>query len=388
MKIALLSDCYPPRLGGIETQVRDLGRHLTEAGHEVHVFTATPARPAERGRIASSEHGVCVHRHTLGLPFDLPVNPLLPGQVRAELADCEVAHVHMGVISPVATSLAELALDLGMPTAITWHCVLGRAASSAHRRRGRIARWQRRGAALSAVSRLAATRVEHAGAEGPVAVLPNGIDVARWRAGAGGGAGAGVGTDDVGPATAEAAAPDSGRVPILSALRFAPRKRVRPLLGMLRQVEAVAPGRVAATAYGDGPLLGLARALTRGQRDWLDLPGRVPRGRLVTAYAGDGIYLAPARMEAFGIAALEARTAGLPVVALRDSGVADFITDGVHGLLAEDDAGLVAALGNLVADPVLRHRIRDHNRTTPPRQAWPAVLGQVLAEYRRAGARP
>ena len=41
MRVALLSDCYPPRLGGIETQVRDLGRQLLAAGHEVHVYTAT-----------------------------------------------------------------------------------------------------------------------------------------------------------------------------------------------------------------------------------------------------------------------------------------------------------------------------------------------------------
>ena len=39
VKVALLTDCYLPRLGGIEVQMHDLGRHLVAAGHEVHAFT-------------------------------------------------------------------------------------------------------------------------------------------------------------------------------------------------------------------------------------------------------------------------------------------------------------------------------------------------------------
>ena len=49
MKIVHLSDCYLPRLGGIEMQVRDLARRQTAAGHEVHVITTTPSGPRSRG---------------------------------------------------------------------------------------------------------------------------------------------------------------------------------------------------------------------------------------------------------------------------------------------------------------------------------------------------
>ena len=41
LKIALISDCYVPRLGGIEMQVHDLARQLQRAGHEVVVITTT-----------------------------------------------------------------------------------------------------------------------------------------------------------------------------------------------------------------------------------------------------------------------------------------------------------------------------------------------------------
>jgi len=39
MRVLIVSDCYAPRLGGIETQVRDLARNLRLAGHEPAVVT-------------------------------------------------------------------------------------------------------------------------------------------------------------------------------------------------------------------------------------------------------------------------------------------------------------------------------------------------------------
>ena len=49
---------------------------------------------------------------------------------------------------------------------------------------------------------------------------------------------------------------------------------------------------------------------------------------------GLGAHVSLATMESFGIAALEARAAGLPVVALRRGGVREFVEDGVDGLCA------------------------------------------------------
>ena len=45
MRVALISDCYLPRLGGIEVQVHDLALQLQSAGHEVTVITATDGGP-------------------------------------------------------------------------------------------------------------------------------------------------------------------------------------------------------------------------------------------------------------------------------------------------------------------------------------------------------
>jgi glycosyltransferase involved in cell wall biosynthesis len=119
--------------------------------------------------------------------------------------------------------------------------------------------------------------------------------------------------------------------------------------------------------------------------DWVTMPGRVTRDQLRERYWDSDIYLTPARLEAFGIAALEARTAGLPVVARRDTGVGDFVVDGVNGVLGDDDDALAHGLARLLTHPELLHRIADTNRTVGPAQDWPSVAALAEDEYRRAG---
>ena len=61
-------------------------------------------------------------------------------------------------------------------------------------------------------------------------------------------------------------------------------------------------------------------------------------------------------------AILEAMASGLPVVALPVPGVLDLVTDGVEGIIANDVAGLSAALERLRADEALRRRMGEAAR--------------------------
>jgi glycosyltransferase involved in cell wall biosynthesis len=61
----------------------------------------------------------------------------------------------------------------------------------------------------------------------------------------------------------------------------------------------------------------------------------------------------PSRFESFGLVYVEAMAAGLPVVALADSGAEEVVTAGVTGFLCPPDPeGLAAAILALAADPV------------------------------------
>ena len=58
------------------------------------------------------------------------MNPFAPREVRRRLAAgrFDVAHAHLGVVSPFATDLVPVALDAGLPVTATFHCVIGRSA--------------------------------------------------------------------------------------------------------------------------------------------------------------------------------------------------------------------------------------------------------------------
>jgi len=373
VKVAMLTDCYPPRLGGIESQVRDLSRQLVLAGHEVEVFTATTGPNGERGgHTSTGDDGVTVHRLAIPLPGGVPVNPFAPREVRRRLdaGYFDVAHAHLGVVSPFATDLVPVALDAGLPVTATFHCVIGRSAG-VFRALGHLSRWAGRGVALNAVSTMAAARVSGAARGAVVEVVPNGVDAAWWR-----------------PATDLAEPGTRHPVHVVSAMRLVTRKRPLAALGVLRGARAILDPAVPlrATIVGEGPQRRLMERYlrTRGL-DWVDLPGRVDKEELRRLHQGADVYLTAARLEAFGIAPLEARAAGVPVVAPRGTGVDDFVEDGVDGLLADSDVALAAALARLAGDDALRARMRAHLLATPPAQDWSGVLAATLAEYQRAG---
>jgi glycogen(starch) synthase len=377
VKVALLSDCYPPRVGGIERQVHDLAHHLTAAGHTVEVFTATAGPRGERGGAVVDEDGVRVHRMALHLPGGVPVNPLAPGEVRRRLdaGGFDVAHAHLGVVSPFATDLTRVALDSGLPVVATFHCVIDRS-GPVFRALGHLRRWAERGVVMNAVSSMAAARVSAAAGDAPVAVVGNGIDAAWWREGL-----------DASPAARDGAGDHP--VHVTTVMRLVSRKRPLSLLRVLRGARDMLDPEVPlrATIAGGGPQLTvMQRYLAHHGMWWVDLPGRLDREQVRRMHQGADLYLSTARLEAFGIAALEAHTAGLPVVAPRGTGIEDFVTSGVDGLLEPSDVAVARGVARLAADTAERERMRAHLRSTPPRQDWPSVLRATVGEYRRAGA--
>jgi glycosyltransferase involved in cell wall biosynthesis len=69
-------------------------------------------------------------------------------------------------------------------------------------------------------------------------------------------------------------------------------------------------------------------------------------------------FALPSRSEGFGLAALEAMAAGLPVVATRVGGLPELIRDGVDGCLVDPSAeAIAAALGALLSDARRRREI-------------------------------
>ena len=365
-----MSDCYLPTMGGIEVQTHDLARHLLDAGHEVVVVTTAPGGDELDGvrirRIPMPSTNVRLPM----APFAVPLAPSTFRRVAAVLDEeaPDVVHFHGGVGSPLAFIGASNTQQCGIPSVITTHC-LWSWATPAFRLVDHRYHWTRWPVVLSAVSREAAAPVQRiAGPDVDVAILPNGIDRRQWQ----------VEPDERDPDV----------FTVVSVMRLAPRKRPLHLLRILRRVHESLGGhpRLRAHVVGEGPeRRSMERYLAAHHlEDVVTLTGRLDHDRIRDLYRSADAFLAPANLESFGIAALEARCAGVPVVAKQRTGVREFVQHGREGLLATTDADLARQLLRLARDPELAAQIAKHNHDTAPDMVWDEVVARHEAVYRRA----
>lgn len=366
MRIAHISDCYLPRTGGIETQVRGLARAQAARGDEPRIITATPGA-VRSGRDVID--GLAVDRLTVSLPGDLPVHPRTRAGVRAllEAEPANVAHVHVGATSPFAWGALRAVAELELPTVVTVHSAWGPLSRGGYRAARSLL--VRPHIVVSAVSGMAASFVSEA-LDTPVAVLPNALDPGPWRR-----------TTPV--------VRSEGILRLVTVSRLAPRKRVGPLLKAIARAQVlVGPAmRIEATVIGDGPQRTLAERTARRLGIDVAFTGRLDAAGIREVFARSDVFVQASVRESFGIAALEARAAGLPVIARAQAGTAEFIRVGREGLLAIDDSSLASSIALLATEPALGQRIAAHNVDVPIEQTWEIVCSRAAALYADAGAR-
>jgi glycosyltransferase involved in cell wall biosynthesis len=303
------------------------------------------------------------------LPFNIPYTRrtfrLVSDLLEEEQID--VAHFNGGIVSPVAMIGAHDAQRRGIPSVITVHC-LWSYATPLFRLLDRIWRWRDWPVVLSAVSDVAARPLQKIARSREVLVLPNGIDNDAWV---------------VTPKPR-----DPSVVTIVSVMRLAPRKRPMHLLKMMRRLRERVPAGlgVKLRIIGEGPerkqLEKYIAAHDLG--DVVELVGRLSRDEIREEFAVADLFVAPANLESFGIAALEARCAGLPVVAKARTGIREFVEHEQEGLLADSDGDMVEQLLRLVVDSELRDKITTRNREHPSPVDWDDVVHLNVDAYRQA----
>jgi glycosyltransferase involved in cell wall biosynthesis len=355
VRILHVTDTYLPVVGGIEVLVHDLAQHQRLDGHEVGVLTATSATAAGV-RDAAEDRTIRVR----GSVFSDVIDILARNRP-------DVVHCHSSIVSPLAWRTARHAALAGIPVLATMHSIVP-GSGSLKAGLSQLARTMPQSVAWSSVSSTAAAALQPI-VGGDVRVLPNGID----------------------PQACSPASPGSNDVPVIvSVMRLARRKRPMKLIGVLARLrEQLGDRPWQAVIIGGGPLeAAVRRAVHRaGLSDRVRLTGRLTRPEIMAILARADVYLAPAHLESFGIAALEARVSGLPVVAMRSGGVGQFVADGVNGYLVQDDTAMTLRTAQLLADRALLWRMGQASLADPPELDWATVVQHSLEAYSWAGAR-
>lgn len=374
-RIALVTSSYLPHLGGVEEHVYHLAAELARRGHDVTVWSADRhARPT--GPVGAAP----VRYLRTPLPNRSPGGvlrwavqlPVAVGQWwRAARADRpEVIDIQcFGANGPYATAVARL---LGIPLVYSNHGETFMDAHGAFDASALMRRSLRRALASAAIvtscSEFAAEDLRRFGDVDPVRVVANGIDL------------------DAAASVPPVALP---RTYIAAVGRLVANKGMdRLLLAFAAAAASPALAGVDLVIAGDGPeqdrLAGMARDLGVAERT--HLIGPLGRTQVRALLDGALAHVVPSLVEAFGIVVLEGWRSGVPVVVTNRGGPAEFVTDGVDGLLVDPDdtTRLAEALIALATDPGLRARLGNAGRTTASRFSWATVADAYEQAFSRA----
>jgi len=318
MKIGIT--CYPT-YGGSGVVATELGKTLAQRGHEVHFIAYSVPFRLDGDDLDVSFHEVEVTTYPLFKypPYDLALACKMLEVTESHRLD--LLHVHYAIPHSISAFLArEMLPERGVRVVTTLHgtdiTVVGNDRSYHPVTRFGIDRSD----GVTAVSDYLRVETQRIfGTSRPISVIPNFVDVRRFR-------------PDPEACLRPRLAPD-GEVVLLHLSNF---RRVKRIPVVIRTFAAVAEKVDAKLVLvGDGPERRPAEMLARR----LGVPDRVhflgKQDRVERFFQAADLFLLPSEFESFGLSALEAMACGVPVIGAHGGGLPEVVTDGENGFLCE-----------------------------------------------------
>lgn len=368
MAHVLVTNDFPPKLGGIQSYLWELWRRL----------------PPERFAVLTTPYaGAAVF--DAAQPFRVErtrQKVLFPTRAVAGRIDALTSETgaSLAVLDP-ALPLGQVGRRLAVPYAVVVHgaevSVPGRLPGS----RELLGRVLRDAIHVVAAGRWVAAQADSvAGRALPSTVVPPGVDVDRFRPITSG--------EERRRARAQFGLPAEGRV-VVSVSRLVPRKGMDTLIEAAARLAPARPDLTVAIAGAGRDRSRLDRLVRRSGAP-VRLLGRVDDERLPSLYASADAFAMLCRnrwggleQEGFGIVFLEAAACGVPQVAGDSGGASEAVVDGETGFVVRrphDAAEVASAVARLLDDPDLRSRQGRAARERAEREYAYDVLAARLGE--------
>ena len=363
----LVTNDFPPKIGGIQQYLWELWRRLDPTTFEVHTT------PYQGAATFDAEQPYVTHRSQE--PVLLPY-PWLARRLD-EAADRFGASLH--VIDP-AVPLGLIGPTLAKPYAVVLHgaevTVPGRLPGS----RQALARVLNNAVGVISAGEYALAEAERAaGRSLDAAVIPPGVDTGRFLP---------ADTEERRRIRARYGV-DPGAPFILSVSRLVPRKGMDTLIEAAARLRRHHPSLLVGIA-GDGRDRRRLQNLIDARNAPVRLFGRISEEDKARLYGASDLFVMLCRsrwagleQEGFGIVFVEAAAAGVAQVAGRSGGAHEAVADGETGIVVDEDASIdsvAAAIDHLLSDDAARQRLGQNARERAEREFSYDVLAARLAE--------
>ncbi|WP_163559388.1 glycosyltransferase [Halomonas sp. NO4] len=379
MNVLMFTNTYLPIVGGVSESVQRLKVQLQAAGHRVLVVAprleGQPRHEADVVRVTAVQH-------FNGSDFSLPVP--IPGQLfeAIEAFEPDVVHAHHPFL--LGDTAARAADTYGLPLVFTHHTLYEH---YTHYVPGDSTRMQRFAKALAteytrmcdaviAPSESIRDLLLARDANPAIAVVPSGVDTARFAGGSGAAWRRRLGI----PAEAY----------VIGHLGRLAREKNLALLAaaVARALAALPAAHFLVVGEGEARQALVDAAAAEGVAARVHFTGCLHGQALIDAYHAMDVFAFASHSETQGMVVAEAMAAGLPVVAVDAPGVREVVEEGVNGrLLAEDDAEAMAEALVALAAPDARAPLAEGVRATAAIYDEARCAERCLAVYRQAIAR-
>lgn len=352
----LVTNDFPPKVGGIQSYLWELWRRLDPATFSV--LTASSDAGAVDFDRRQRKDGIRIERVS-GRTLYLPT-----GRARAAIAAAVEATGATLVVLDPAFPLAVLGPRLGVPYGVILHGAEVTVPARIPVTRRALARALGRASLVVSAGQYPASEAERlcgGGRMPPAVVVPPGVDTERFVP---------FGPSRRAAARSRFGLPAEGPV-VASVSRLVHRKGMDVVVEAARRLAPSFPGLVVAIA-GDGRQAGALAGQVAASKAPVRLLGRISEEEKVDLLGAADVFVMACRnrwfgleQEGFGIVFLEAAAAGVPQVAGDSGGAAEAVADGVTGLVVgrpEDPGEVAGALRRLLADEPLRRRMGDAAR--------------------------
>lgn len=353
-KHLLVTNDFPPKVGGIQAYLWELWRRLDPASFTV--LTASSHAESWAFDASAAEAGIEVVR--------APAGTLLPNPATIRLIRrrAEETGASFLVVDP-ALPLGLAASAAGLPYAVVLHgaevTVPGRLPVT----RAALARVVRRARLAVCAGHYPAAEARRATRDRmpSVAEVPPGVDTSRFVP---------LGEQERLAARRRFDLSEDAVV-VLGVSRLVPRKGFDVVLRAAASLTSEFPALVVVIG-GDGRDRSRLEALSRRHGVAARFLGRVPDDALASLYGCADLFVMPCRnrwagleQEGFGIVFLEAAACGVAQVAGRSGGSDEAVAEGETGLVVDDAASwraMAAAMHALLSDPERRRRMGEAAR--------------------------
>src|SRR6266516_3918874 len=381
MRIMIVTDQYPPMVGGVPTVTQGLAVDFANRGNQVWVIAPSYGQRD----VCRIEHKVRVHRFssfewpTYG-ELRYPFLPILPFRRILKNADPDIIQIHSPV---VLGNIAQIvAGSLRKPVIATNHYLpinISRSLSSdpffgktfMTVSYSYLVYFCNRCEYVTAPTITALNLLYEHGLRAPTQAISNGVDLKRFS-----------------PGERDKRLRQRFKLPedcllILSVNRLSQEKRIDVLIDAAAKMTQDAHIAIASTGPAEAELRAQVEQLNL--KDRVTFLGFISDADLASLYRLADVFAIPSEAELQSLATMEAMACGLPVVAADAYALPELVHHEVNGFLFQrgNAAEMALYLDRLVGDAALRKQMGANSLEIIARHDRTLVLDQWEALYRR-----